>query len=154
MLFMLFRFGVGGYHFTFNDVEIDLSSAIPKRAWSNIISTVDDSASQLYKKDITTYGLYVYILILYNQTKTPYIHVHSTNASLTCKVSHFEYKKVEGIPPWEDSGEAAIDIKNISFQVKIQTISEEYLGFSTQVLGCRCSIGHMDIHIKKSQYPE
>ncbi|CEG71600.1 hypothetical protein RMATCC62417_07307 [Rhizopus microsporus] len=127
-------FDVGSYHFTFNDVEIDLSNAIPKRAWSNIISTVDDSASGLYKKDITTYGF--------------------TNASLTCKVPHFKYKKVEGIPPWEDSGEAAIDVKNISFQVKIQTISEEYLGFSTQVLGCRCNIGHMDINIKKSQYPE
>ncbi|ORE04548.1 hypothetical protein BCV72DRAFT_12999 [Rhizopus microsporus var. microsporus] len=127
-------FGVGGYHFTLNDVEIDLSNAIPKRAWSNIIITVDDSASKLYKKDITTYEF--------------------ANASLACKVPHFEYKKVEGIPPWEDSGEAAIDIKKISFQVKIQTISEEYLGFSTQVLSCRCNIGHMDIHIKKSQYPE
>lgn len=97
--------------------------------------------------------MYIF-LFLYNQANTSYIHVHSTNASLTCKVPHFEYKKVEGIPPWEDSGEAAIDIKNISFQVKIQTISEEYFGFSTQVLGCRCNIGHMDIHIKKSQYPE
>ncbi|KAG1247832.1 hypothetical protein G6F68_014039 [Rhizopus microsporus] len=126
--------GIGGYNFTFNDVQIDLHDAIPSQVKSQMSAVVEGIPGLINKNDIVNYRFY--------------------QASATCNIPQYYYEKLYGLPPWEDKGAALLKIKNINFYLQVQSVAQGNKEPEFQVLLCKCDIKQLDIEIEKSQHPK
>ncbi|EIE80229.1 hypothetical protein RO3G_04934 [Rhizopus delemar RA 99-880] len=126
--------GIGGYNFTFNDVQIDLHDAIPCQVKSQMSAVVGGIPGLINKNDIVNYRFY--------------------QASATCNIPQYYYEKLYGLPPWEDKGAALLKIKNINFYLQVQSVAQGNKEPEFHVLLCKCDIKQLDIEIEKSQHPK
>ncbi|KAG1146850.1 hypothetical protein G6F37_003973 [Rhizopus arrhizus] len=126
--------GIGGYNFTFNDVQIDLHDAIPCQVKSQMSAVVEGIPGLINKNDIVNYRFY--------------------QASATCNIPQYYYEKLYGLPPWKDKGAALLKIKNINFYLQVQSVAQGNKEPEFQVLLCKCDIKQLDIEIEKSQHPK
>ncbi|RCI06827.1 hypothetical protein CU098_012820 [Rhizopus stolonifer] len=123
---------VGGYDFTFNDVEIDLRNIIPSQVNSKMAAAVGESAKALEKNGFVDYDFH--------------------QSSANCKIAQFYYEKKHGLPPWRDRGVAQLKIKELSIHLKVQSVSQEGLGSEIHIICCKCDIKQLDINIEQSQH--